>query len=93
MEDPVAALFIAILAASAGYFGVTKSSLDSGLQAPFMLIISGIAILGAAVWITITLNDVRAIFAGWFAVTLAALVVFGSIHVLHRRVQERRNHK
>ncbi len=89
MEDPIASLFIAILAASAGYFGVTKSSLDGGLQAPFMLILCGIAIFGASVWITITLSDPRAIFAGWFAVVLSSLVMFGSIIVLHRRIQER----
>lgn len=93
MEDPVAAVFIAILAASAGYFGVTKSSLDSGLQAPFMLILCGIAILGASVWITITLNNNFAVFVGWLSVTLSGMVVFGSFHVLHRRMQEKRNIK
>lgn len=93
MEDPVAALFIAILAASAGYFGVTRSSLDGGLQAPFMLILCGIAIFGAAVWITVTLSDPRAEFAGWFAVVLSALVMFGGILVIHRRIQERSNKK
>ena len=91
MEDPVAALFIAILAASAGYFGVTRSSLESGYQAPFMLILCGIATLVAAFWITVNLDEATTVYLGWIAITLAALVVFGNMQVLYHRVQEQKN--